>query len=73
MPHDHDQSALQELQSVSSIADLCKDWQSKYRSILVSAQAVLRIFYPHGSQAIGTIITLLDGFCSAPPPTPPAP
>ena len=72
----HADETIQKLQGVSSLADLCTDWQSNYRGVLVGAETILHIFLPHVAAVLEKVITLLDAFCvtqNPPPPTPAPP
>jgi hypothetical protein len=60
----------QEMVGVSSISDLCANWQGKWRPIGVELQMLARFLYPRGSAFLAMVITVIDGFCSGPQPQP---
>ncbi|HEV7668594.1 MAG TPA: hypothetical protein VGS22_08730 [Thermoanaerobaculia bacterium] len=68
MPDKLDAAGLleHELASISTPADFCKDWKTKWRGTAIAAQGILKIFFPAGAKVLGNLIAIADTFCALP-------
>ena len=62
----HAEELVAGLDSVGTVDEFCKEWETKWKMIVVAAQGILKIFFPEGAKVLGYIISVVDRCCANP-------